>query len=30
VKPNEPPITPIEPRIDEGSQKISSAAHATM
>ena len=29
-KPNEPPMTPIDPRIDDGSQKISSPAQAIM
>ena len=30
VMPKEPPTTPIEPRIDDGSQKISSPAQAIM
>ena len=30
VKPKLPPTTPLEPRIDDGSQKISSPAQAIM
>ena len=30
VKPNEAPITPIEPTIEDGSATISSAAQAIM